>query len=207
MHFLSTALKHWGAKSTKNCAPLHPLYAFKNHSPKEFQSPSMKILLAFQCFEDCFKFFWEGEQKCFVSHIDLLFFKLFHFKERMFLRLSHPWCEFLHLVCLTYSSVTLPLCRAPVLFQIELFIINQTVLLSSVSGQSGIWISCDGLVSFCYSWNVIGGAEFGVSVDCRYMVSQPGLATEHPSLDDCSFLPAAGLGREPEEQKSGRKPW
>lgn len=138
MHFLSTALKHRGAKSTKNCAPLHPLYAFKNHSPKEFQSPSMKILLAFQCFEDCFKFFWEGEQKCFVSHIDLLFFKLFHFKERMFLRLSHPRCEFLHLVCLTYSSVTLPLCRAPVLFQIELFIINQTVLLSSVSGQSGI---------------------------------------------------------------------
>lgn len=116
VHFLSTALKHWGAKSTKNCAPLHPLYAFKNHSPKEFQSPSMKILLAFQCFEDCFKFFWEGEQKCFVSHIDLLFFKLFQFKERMFLRLSHPRCEFLHLVCLTYSSVTLPLCRAPVLF-------------------------------------------------------------------------------------------
>lgn len=107
----------------------------------------------------------------------------------------------------TGSPVTFPLCRAPVLFQIELFIINQTVLLSSVSGQSGIWISCDGLVSFCYSWNVIGGAEFGVSVDCRYMVSQPGLATEHPSLDDCSFLSAAGLGREPEEQKSGRKPW
>lgn len=45
----------------------------------------------------------------------------------------------------TGTPVALPLCRAPVLLQIELFIINQTVLLSSVSGQSGIWISCDGL--------------------------------------------------------------
>lgn len=56
----------------------------------------------FSTLKSLLNFFWEGEQKCIVPHIDFPFFEWSHFAETMFLRLSHPCMDFSHAVICTF---------------------------------------------------------------------------------------------------------
>lgn len=56
----------------------------------------------FSTLKTLLNFFWEGEQKCIVPHIDFPFFELSRYTEEMILSLSHPCMDFSHAVICTF---------------------------------------------------------------------------------------------------------
>lgn len=117
MHLLSAAFGASRGKSCQEpCTYIH--YILLKITLQTSLWTSIKIVLAFPYFEDCdLTSVWK-ENKNALFLVSIFCLKLSHFKERMFLRLSHPFMDFYHPVICTYRDAMLKtvaptLCRAP----------------------------------------------------------------------------------------------
>lgn len=87
-------LEHWGPKSVKNCAPTFIIY-FEKSLSKLIVNKCKGCIGISVLWGLCCNFCCEGEQKCIVPRIDFLFFKLSHFKDRIFSETVPPVHMFL----------------------------------------------------------------------------------------------------------------